>query len=112
MPKGGISMANFSYLLQADANGDLTGFHVTFTNEGPVLIIFSNEERLGSFVDALYPVLAKEGKKIAYASMPADSIESVVQEILEQDPGMAEAIFVPDDAPIVDTILDFYTSAN
>jgi hypothetical protein len=104
-------MARFSYLLQANANGDLTGFHVTFTSEGPVLIIFSNEGRLRSFVDVLHPVLAREGKKIAYASGDADSIEGVVQEILEQDPAMEQAIFVPDDAPIVATILDYYRTA-
>lgn len=105
-------MARYSFLLHANSDGELVAFHATFTSEGPVVIIFSQEDRLQDFLDLLSPILAIEGKKLAYASQDADSIESIVASILQMDPSMSDATFVPDDAPIVDTILDYYEGVS
>jgi hypothetical protein len=105
-------MAQYSFLLEADSDNEVIGFHATFTSEGPVLVIFSRQARLDEFLDLLSPILAKEGKKIAYSSHEADSIEEIVGSITQSDPTMQDALFVPDDAPIVDSILEYYAQVD
>ena len=95
------------FLVDSDRNP--VGLFSVTTTEGPLVVIFSSQAAWGEFAEAVAPVLARSQQFIGSAPFDEETVEDVVDRLIEIDPSLdGTTTFVPDDAPVVGDVVTFF----
>jgi len=95
--------------LNCDARKEPIGLFSVTTTSGPIVILFGSKVRWDRFASAVGAVLAKDKHYLGSVEIEADSVNDVVDRLSGMYPAIVdEATFVPDTAPIVKDVLEFF----
>jgi sugar/nucleoside kinase (ribokinase family) len=95
------------FLVDTDRNP--VGLFSVSTTEGPLVVIFSNKAAWGEFAEVVAPVLARSQQYIGSAPFDEETIDDVVDRLIEIDPSLdGTTTFIPDTAPILDDVMTFF----
>lgn len=97
--------------LTLDMNNQPTGVFASFTNEGPIIIIFQNKANMQDFATKVNKVIIRQKQKIGSFSIEAASMQEVVRQLIKIDPslGDGDTQFISDLDPFYKTILNYFT---
>jgi hypothetical protein len=92
----------------ADADKNPVGLFSLQTAAGDVVIVFANKARWDRFAGAVTPVLRQQDQFLASVTFEEESIDDVADRLLEMDPSLDKATFVPDTAPLYDDAVGMF----
>ena len=92
----------------AGADRNPVGLFSLQTTDGEVVIVFANKARWDRFADAVSPVLRQQDQFLASVTFEEDSIDDVAGRLVEMDPSLENATFVPDSAPLYDDAVGMF----
>ena len=95
------------FLVDSDKNP--VGLFSVTTTEGPLVVIFSSQAAWGEFAEAVAPVLARSQQFIGSAPFDEETVEDVVDRLIEIDPSLdGTTTFVPENAAVVGDVVTFF----
>ena len=95
--------------LTCDSSKEPIALFSATTTEGQLVIIFSNMATWSRFADAVGPVLRTENRYLGSTPFEADSVDAVVDQLADLYPAVLdEATFIPDTAPVVESVITYF----
>lgn len=94
-------------LLMDDA-GTVLGVFALYTTEGSIVVFFSGQQDSEGFADVMAPVVQRGGQRLGFATMDGNSIGEVLAPLIQADPTLLEATFLPSNSPIVAELMNQY----
>jgi hypothetical protein len=89
-----------------DSNNQLTGLFALYTTEGPIIFIFTNQNKMERFGKIASNMAAQSGNKFGWVDFQASSFSNVVSQLVSMDSSLAGSTnFIPDSDPFFDQIL-------
>ena len=103
----------FNVPMVCDANREPQALFSATTTAGEIVILFSDMSKWDRFADAVSPTLRASDQFLASVTLEAASFEDAMQQLVEIYPGaLDEASFVPDTAPIVNDVIEFFAGQS
>jgi hypothetical protein len=111
-PKEGVRV-KFNVPLVCDRNREPLALFSATTSAGEIVILFSDMSKWDRFTDAVSPVLRASDQFLASVTLEAATFEHATEQLVEIYPGVLnDASFVPDTAPIVNDVIQFFASQS
>lgn len=98
--------------LLLDSARQVVGIFYVNTSEGPLIFIFQNKAKWDAFASPVATALKAQGNYLGATSIPADSIEEIADQLAADDPTLAAATFMPDSAPILSDVIEFFAQQS
>ncbi len=97
----------YGLLLSLDQDYEPAGLFSFFTNHGPIVVVFTSEQSLATAAwGAAHAV--PDDMKIGSTTVEADSLESLLQKLMEMGLEAGEASFVLDTDPIGQELVESF----
>jgi len=79
------------------------------TSVGPVVVFFQGDHGLQRFVQVMAPVVQREGRRLGFTRIEANSIEEAIELFSTGDPALKNVRFVSSDSSIATQIIEHYS---
>jgi hypothetical protein len=99
---------DFTIPLLLNSDRQVVGIFSVNTSDGALVFVFRNMAKWDAFASPVTTVLNTQGSYLGSTSIPAGSIEELADQLVADDPTLAAATFVPDSAPILGDVIEFF----